>query len=192
MKATFIERFLAYLIDMIIISMIFSFITIGFKTNNQLEKDYEELSEKYLSQEITSKEYLNDYTELIYQNQKLNKVPNIFNVVLILVYFVIFQYLNNGQTIGKKILKIKIVNNDKQQISLSQMFIRSIMINSILSGIINILLFFNISRNIFISIYLIIGSIESIVLVLCALFILYRNDKKALHDIVSKTMVIKA
>lgn len=192
MKATFIQRLLAYLLDFIVISLIFSLITAGFKTDNSISEKYDVLYEKLMKEEITSKEYLNDYTNLIYENQKANVIPNTFNIVLIIVYFIIFQYLNKGQTIGKKLMKIKIVNDKKQEISLLQMFIRSIMIYSIFSGLTNILLLFNISKKLYMSLYLIIGSIESLILLLCAIFILYRNDKRALHDIATKTMVIKA
>lgn len=192
MKATFIQRLLAYLLDFIIISLIFSLITVGLKTDNSISKKYDDLYEKLMKEEITSKEYLNDYTNLIYDNQKANVIPNTLNIVLIIVYFIVFQYLNKGQTIGKKLMKIKIVNDKKQEISLLQMFIRSIMIYSIFSGLTNILLFFNVSKKVYMSLYLIIGSIESLILLLCAIFILYRNDKRALHDIATKTMVIKA
>ena len=37
-----------------------------------------------------NKEYLNDYTNLIYENQKANVIPNTFNIVLIIVYFIIY------------------------------------------------------------------------------------------------------
>lgn len=192
MKATFIQRLLAYLLDFIIISLIFSLITAGFKTDNSISEKYDVLYEKLMKEEITSKEYLNDYTNLIYENQKANVIPNTLNIVLIIVYFIVFQYLNKGQTIGKKLMKIKIVTQQKKEISLLQMFIRSIMIYSIFSGLTNILLFFNISKKLYMSLYLIIGSIESLILLLCAIFILYRNDKRTLHDIATKTMVIKA
>ena len=71
------------------------------------------------------------------------------------------------------------------------MLIRGIMIYSILSSLINIILFFNVSRKVYMTSYLSIGAIETLILFLSAIFILYRNDKKALHDIVSKSIVIK-
>ena len=134
---------------------------------------------------------LDEYTDVLYDMQKANAIPNAINVVLIIVYFIVFQYLNKGQTIGKKLLKIKIVNEDKKDISLKQMLIRGIMMYSILSSIINIILFFNVSRKVYMTSYLSIGGIETLILFLSAIFILYRNDKKALHDIVSKSIVIK-
>lgn len=191
MKANFIQRALAYLLDVIIISFIFSIITIGFKPNTDVEEKYNEVYDNYINGEITAEQYLEEYTEVLYDMQKANALPNAINTLLIIVYFIVFQYLNKGQTIGKKILKIKIVNEDKKDISISQMLIRGIMIYSILSSLINIILFFNVSRKVYMVSYLSIGAIETLVLFLSAIFILYRNDKKALHDIVSKTIVIK-
>ena len=191
MKANFIQRALAYLLDIIIVSLIFSIITIGFKPNTDVEEKYNEVYDNYIKGEITAEQYLEQYTDVLYDMQKANALPNTINTLLIIVYFIVFQYLNKGQTIGKKLLKIKIVNEDKKDISLKQMLIRGIMIYSILSSLINIILFFNVSRKIYMVSYLSIGSIETLVLFLSAIFILYRNDKKALHDIVSKSIVIK-
>ena len=191
MKANFIQRALAYLLDIFILSFIFSIITIGFKPNTEIEKKYNEVYDDYINGEITAEQYLDEYTDVLYDMQKANALPNTINTVLIIVYFIVFQYLNKGQTIGKKLLKIKIVNEDKKDISLKQMLIRGIMIYSILSSLINIILFFNVSRKVYMTSYLSIGAIESLILFLSAIFILYRNDKKALHDIVSKSIVIK-
>ena len=191
MKANFIQRALAYLLDIIIVVLIFSIITIGFKPNTEIEKKYNEVYDNYIKGEITAEQYLDEYTDVLYDMQKANALPNTINTVLIIVYFIVFQYLNKGQTIGKKLLKIKIVNEDKKEISPKQMLIRGIMIYSILSSLINIILFFNISRKIYMTSYLTIGGIETLILFLSAIFILYRNDKKALHDIVSKSIVIK-
>ena len=191
MKANFIQRALAYLLDAIIISFIFSIITIGFKPNTDIEEKYNEVYDNYINGEITAEQYLEEYTDVLYDMQKANALPNAINTLLIIVYFIVFQYLNKGQTIGKKLLKIKIVNEDKKDISISQMLIRGIMIYSILSSLINIILFFNVSRKIYMVSYLSIGAIETLVLFLSAIFILYRNDKRGLHDIVSKSIVIK-
>ena len=191
MKANFIQRTLAYLLDIFILSVIFSIITIGFKPNTEIEKKYNEVYDNYIKGEITAEQYLDEYTDVLYDMQKANALPNAINTVLIIAYFIVFQYLNKGQTIGKKLLKIKIVNEDKKEISLKQMLIRGIMIYSILSSLINIILFFNVSRKVYMTSYLSIGAIESLILFLSAIFILYRNDKKALHDIVSKSIVIK-
>ena len=191
MKANFIQRALAYLLDIFILSFIFSIITIGFKPNTEIEKKYNEVYDNYINGEITAEQYLEEYTDVLYDMQKANALPNAINTVLIIAYFIVFQYLNKGQTIGKKLLKIKIVNEDKKEISLKQMLIRGIMIYSILSSLINIILFFNVSRKVYMTSYLTIGAIETLILFLSAIFILYRNDKKALHDIVSKSIVIK-
>ena len=191
MKANFIQRALAYLLDIFILSFIFSIITIGFKPNSDIEKKYNEVYDNYIKGEITAEQYLDEYTDVLYDMQKANALPNAINTVLIIAYFIVFQYLNKGQTIGKKLLKIKIVNEDKKEISLKQMLIRGIMIYSILSSLINIILFFNVSRKVYMTSYLTIGAIETLILFLSAIFILYRNDKKALHDIVSKSIVIK-
>lgn len=191
MKATFIQRLFAYLLDIFIVSFIFGIITIGFNADNSIEEKYNEVYNNYITGEISASEYITQYYDVLFELQKSNTLPNTIYTVLIIVYFIIFQYLNKGQTIGKKIMKIKLVNENKKDISISQSFIRGLMIYSLLSNLINILLFFNVTKKTYMISYLSFGAIESIILLLSALFILYRNDKRALHDIISKSMVIK-
>ena len=106
MKATFIQRALAYLLDIFILSFIFSIITIGFKPNTDIEEKYNEVYDNYINGEITAEQYLEEYTDVLYDMQKANALPNAINTLLIIVYFIVFQYLNKGQTIGKKIFII--------------------------------------------------------------------------------------
>ena len=63
--ATFFERVGAYLLDMIIISFIFSLISLGFGNyTSSTEKLMEELDNKLLASEVTPEEYLEEYKDL--------------------------------------------------------------------------------------------------------------------------------
>mgnify|MGYP004481038631 FL=1 len=193
MNATFFERIGAYLIDAILIGVIASLIctTIPNKTED-LTKEMEELSEKMTQNEITAQEYFEGYKELIYKQQKSNVLENTVNVILTLGYFVVFQYMNKGQTIGKKLLKIKVVDKDTEKpTTVLKGLLRSIFTLSIASATLNILFIFIFNKDSYIIGYLITTMIELLFVFITIIFIVYRKDRRGLHDIMANTKVIR-
>ena len=57
---------------------------------------------------------------------------NIINCVIIILYFVVLPLYKNGQTLGKKIFKIKIVREDKEDLTANELIIRNIVVNGLL------------------------------------------------------------
>ncbi len=192
MKASFFKRLLAYVIDTIILTLIIGVLS-NVASNKQYEKaseEYMRLQESYMKQEITITEYQNDIKPLVYDMQKSSVTINTVSVLLSIAYFIVFQYLNRGQTIGKKLMRIKITENNKEP-SLKAMVIRTIIINSILTGILNIVLVYLLNKNTYYTGYQIVSYIELAFAFISALFIIYRKDKLGLHDIIAKTEVIE-
>lgn len=192
MKASFFKRLLAYVIDTIILTLIIGVLS-SVVSNKQYEKaseEYMKLQESYMKQEITITEYQNDIKPIVYDMQKSSVTINTVSVLLSIAYFIVFQYLNRGQTIGKKLMRIKITENNKEP-SLKAMVIRTIIINSILTGILNIVLIYLLNKNTYYTGYQIVSYIELAFAFISALFIIYRKDKLGLHDIIAKTEVIE-
>jgi len=140
--------------------------------------------------EITSDEYLEEYGKLIYDMQKSSVVVSIVTISATIAYFIVFQYLNKGQTIGKKLLKLKVKENGNNP-SLRAIIIRTVMVNNIFSGLLGIILLYILNKNNYYRGYSIVSSIETIFIFISVLFILYRKDKLGLHDIIAKTEVIE-
>lgn len=193
MKATFFERLGSYFIDTIIVSFIFSIICLGFGnyTSNS-EKLMQELDNQLLAEEITPEEYLEEYKDVLYDYQKENVLQSGISVALTVAYFVVFQYMNKGQTIGKKILNIRVVDKDTNKpISILKGLLRTFIVFSILSGTLCILLLYILNKtNYFIS-YSILLFLEGIFTLTTIMFVLYRKDKRGLHDMIANTIVIK-
>lgn len=89
------------------------------------------------------------------------------NVLLICSYFTLIPYLLDGQTIGKKLFRIKVVMVDGSKITFASLFVREIL-GKLLLNFINIFL----------------ANLASYVLMV------YREDKRAIGDIFAKTMVV--
>lgn len=192
MKASFIKRLGAFIIDTMILSVIFSLVTIGFNSNNSdINKELTTILEQYENSEITIEEYSDKVTNLNYELQKSSIIVNTVNVILYVGYFIVFGYLNKGQTLGKKICKIMIVNKDNGRPSIWNMVVRSIFIYGI-STLLFSVIFVNILNNkIFTYGYTIITYIEAIFMIICFFMVLYKKDGKGLHDIIAKTYVIE-
>ena len=190
MKAKFFDRLTAYIIDVIIISLITSIIFTSIPTNNkELEKQLSSLQDEVLSNNITYEEFVDEYQDLYYKNKKDTMTQSAITITI--AYFVIFQYMNKGQTIGKKILHLRVVdNNTEKPLSIFKGLIRSLLIWNILSGTLGIVLIYILNKESYITSYLIISSIESIFIFITAMFTLYRKDNRGLHDIIINSKVI--
>lgn len=121
MKATFIQRFLAYVIDMILIILIVNIIGSAFNQKQLKELD-KELNDKLNTVEsveqfydASSEELLNELADIQYRIDKASAPIIAVNIIISIGYFIIFQYMNNGQTLGKKLFKIK-VQSEKREI----------------------------------------------------------------------------
>ena len=192
MKAPFLKRLFAYIIDMIIISTLVTLICAAIPSkNNSTEEELRKLSEALIEKKIDNNEYIDKYTDLMYQNNKNERVTLSITVVLTIAYFVIFQYMNKGQTIGKKLLNLRVVDNEtKKEISILKGLLRSILPLNIISSVIAVALIKILTKNVYINLYLGANTIESIFIFVTMFLILYRKDGRGLHDMMANTIVV--
>ena len=80
-----------------------------FKDNYKEElsnEDYDKINKKI------DKLYNNTYKEIYYKMEKNSIMYNIIYLVVVILYFVGFNKYTNGQTLGKKLMRLKVVNNN--------------------------------------------------------------------------------
>ena len=193
MKAPFFKRLIAYIVDIIIVSVIVMLICSALPNKAKENEDkLQELSTQLMNKEITADKYLTEYKNLIYQNNKDGILELSINLVITIAYFVIFQYMNKGQTLGKKLLKVKVIdNNTKEEISIVKGFLRSLLLLNLLSSALSIVLMRLVSKSVYINTYLTINEIETVFIIVSAILVLYRKDGRGLHDMMANTMVIE-
>ncbi len=102
-----------------------------------------------------------------------------------------FATLNKGQTLGKKLLKIKVVNKDGEKPSIWNMLLRSLFIYNIVSALFSIIFVNILSVNTFTYIYTIVGYVEFFVIIVSFFMVTYKKDGKGLHDMIAGTNVIE-
>lgn len=192
-KASFGKRAMAQLIDMFIVGIIIGIISMGFSTSRieKLNDEANSLMNDYVSGDISSKEYLSNYMDITYDMNRASLDSNLVYLAICIGYFLIFQYLNRGATIGKSLMRIRVVSSDGSDIGFIQMFIRTSIINEILPMIMLIILVFVSMGVSFFIFYSLISFIENIFILVCVFMILYRKDRLAIHDIMSRSMVIE-
>lgn len=191
-KSNFGKRLVAYILDAIIVSLIFSFLTMFIKESNNLinlNNQLNTISENFINKTITMKEYFNQYSSIEYLVNKEMFLQNLFSLILMIGYFVILPYYYNGQTIGKKMMKIKIVKED-DKLTINDLALRSLIANGIAMTFIELALIFLIKDTAYFITISILSFIQFLLVITSIFMILYRKDKKALHDIVCKTLVV--
>lgn len=192
MKATTVKRMLAYFIDIMIILF-----TIGIvvnvkekdKTVMQLRSDIQIVNELYANGEIKFHDYFDRWTVINQQIDQECVIYFIFNILLILIYFVLLPKVWNGQTVGKKILKLKVVSNNNENVTIVQYLIRNMLINGLAQMILILLSLYLLPSSMYFIFSSILTFIQLILVIISVFMILYRKDKRGLHDIFSGTKV---
>ena len=194
-KAMFSQRILAFLIDLVLLSMITSLITMFIPVNSTATKLYEEQNqvlEGYVDGTVSMEEYVNQMVDLSYDISKQTVIVSIVSIVISLLYYVVYPCYNNGQTFGKKLMKIKIKKTDDKELTMNDLLIRSMINNSILVNIITIALVLFLSKDLYLSMSSLLSSIQYLVLIISLIMIAFTKNAQGLHDKIAKTEVVVA
>lgn len=192
-KAMFSQRVLAFLIDLVLLSMITSLITMFIPINDTATKLYEEQNrvlEGYVEGTVPMEEYVNQMIDLGYDISKQTVIISIVSIVISLLYYVVYPCYNNGQTFGKKLMKIKIKKTNDKELSMNDLLIRSMINNSVLVSIINVILVLFLSKDLYLSTSSLVGVIQYIVLIISLIMIAFTKNAQGLHDKVVHTEVV--
>ena len=164
------KRFLALMIDIIILLLIFKTISLLFVNPYQVELTT--LSERFINNEIGYSEFLYGYININYYIAKNNVVINIIQMVIMTIYFV----------------KIKVDKQDGK-LKITDLLIRSFIINGNLYLLILLILLPFVNSLLYFTIENILGIMQIIVVIISGFMVLYKKDNLGLHDILTKTVV---
>jgi uncharacterized RDD family membrane protein YckC len=188
-----IKRVVAYLLDFFLVTFISTLIFYL----PIFHKDFEEYN-KYSQTEVDivmgkdEKEYSEDELNTLEYNLNRSMLPVlIINLGMLNIYFGVLQYCFNGQTLGKKLMKIRVVSNEKKKINPSLFMLRSVLVSNSIPSLINILLLLFVSKETWVEYYSYCGLLQSTLTFLMLGFMLFRSDERGLHDLISNTKVIK-
>lgn len=191
MKANVIKRGSAYVVDILIISIIVLIANMLFVPGNlaKISQDMNNTYDSYLKEEISFDEYFKTYSNLMHEYDKERVGFNILNTSLIIIFFIVVPYLNHGKTIGMMIFKIFIKSTDDRKLSIFKLTIRNSIINGLLYLILSIILVFIINGKLYFIFISILGILQILLAIYSGFMLIYRKDNCGLHDIASKTGV---
>lgn len=194
-KAKFIYRLIAFIIDMMIVYFVTTLISYPFiasKTENleKISSQTSEIVEQFGAGEITMNSYISETAGLSFESAKIQGITILISIFVSIIYFVIVQYNNKGQTFGKKLMKIRI-NSLDGNLSMNQLVVRSLLINSILLNMVQVaaISFINDSM-VYFYVDLFFESIQYLFVFISIILIMFSKERKGLHDLIANTEVI--
>lgn len=171
---------------------------------NELIKveNYKDLiTSRYEDQKISKGEYNkivedinNEFDSLakdyVYTLNKKGVSNSIITLSCTLLYFGIIQYFLKGQTIGKKLLKLKVISASDKKLNILNYIFRSLIVNDVLLNGIGIVFLLLTSKKVYIQADNILGILISICEAVIIFLVLTREDQRGLHDLLLNTKVI--
>lgn len=152
---------------------------------NNLYQDVLKLDEESLNDKV------DDMKAIVYDVNSFGSLYFSIEVIVMIGYFVVFQYFNKGQTLGKKLLKIKVVSRDDEELSLGNFLLRIMILYGMIFTIINMILVQVTSDNIFYNLYTIVGLVNIVVTYSTYFMIIFRKDERGLHDMIAGSKVVE-
>jgi len=201
------RRISAFLIDIFLvtfISTIFSSISYVNPFIGNYKVAYDEYREIYKSESesvLTNPtiknvvDYSNKMSKQIYKIDYSMLFNNIYYLVFSFLYFVLFAYFTNGQTLGKKLFKLKVVRQDGEKVKLSNLMLRTLLSGSSIFMGVNIivviqLLLLMIPQNQAYFYAILFSSMISYIIEIIGLVLLFSKEHRSLDDIIGSTKVI--
>ena len=192
-KPSTLKRTVAYLIDLLIITILSSILITVFTDTTTYEKEEKkvlELAEKLTTGEITREEYLEKFDSANYDLTRASVKITAASIAMSVVYYVVLCYFCKGITLGKFMLKLRIVSNNGKKLNILNFLSRSLITNLILSNVVTIVLIKLLSKEQYISVYTYVQNAFSLIMVTSFLFIMYRKDDRGIGDFMANTKVV--
>lgn len=146
-------------------------------------------------EEITnamSERHVEVYNSYAYRIQKYSVFGSIATLILTLLYFGVLQYILKGQTLFKRLFRLRVVDKDKnnKRVSLWRFIVRSIIINELVFILIDIITVLTLKKSAYIGVNAWLYQIRYIYEMLMIIVLIIRDDQRGLHDLAVNTRVI--
>lgn len=188
-----LDRIKAYLIDLVVILVIYVISTNVIPRSDLLKKyksDERELHENYVEKKISMSEYTKQYEVLYYNISKESKINDIVYVVSLLIYFVVVPFFLNGQTLGLFLTRLRIERFTIGKLHMWQLLVRNVVIVGLGYSIFRVSLVYFLDAKIYYKVLLGISAVQILLLLLSWIMVIRKKEKRGLHEILSNTEVV--
>ena len=190
MNKLFLKRVGAYLLDCTILFFALILVNLFVPTCGnirELNERLTDMTDKYMAHEITAKELTEESQDINYDISKATYLSSIAGVVIYILYFVVLPVYNNGQTLMKKVFKIKVLKTDDSKVDINTMFIRCLLPYGILMNLVLVLLLLFVSKSLYLNINSALSTIHMFLMIIT--IIMMATQKRGLHDYMANTKV---
>lgn len=191
----FLKRVFAYFLDLLIVGVVLGTLTTFFvpqsKNSKKLSLEQENITSSFFDKELGAKEFANRSIEIGYDQAKEEIPVVIIDIAGMLLYFVVFQAYNKGQTIGKKLVKLKVVGNSGKELGLNDYLKRVLIIPPIFCDLLDLILLMFVQKNIYLTSNIVLTVLKNLLLLITGIMVIYRKDNRGLHDLIADTKVIE-
>ena len=195
MKLVF-KRVGAYIIDILIVSIISALLSNIGSINYQLDKyvkTYKKIvsvNEKYENKEITEEEYTDKVESLTYTLDKNSTITSIISIACLIGYFGIFQFSQNGRTVGKRIFKLQVKKYNDGNLNIGNYLLRVLILNNILFNIVRLIFIYTMSKSLYMKSYGYLSNVQLIFQLLIIVSMFMSKENRGIHDLIAGTKVI--
>lgn len=190
---TSLKRIIAFVFDIVIVSLVVSLINL--LPLDPYKDKYKDAYEKYnevvqKSTEDEKNDYKDEIIELNYEVYKYRTYSSMFSATALILYFGVLPLVMNGQTLGKKMMKLRVVSNNEKKLNFWKYLIRIVILNNIWLSLINVGAVYVVSGVKFYYVTYVISMLSSLIYMLNLIMVMFRKDNRGLHDMVAGTKVI--
>ena len=193
MKKIFFKRILAYVIDCTILFFVMVLVNLFIPVFGDIEELNARLTtsmDNYTTGDITMDEFVEESNDISYNLMKATYISSIAGIVIYILYFVVFQAYNNGQTLGKKWLKLQVIKMDNSNVDINSLLRRSLFPYGILVNFILVILLLFTSKSVYLNINTILSNIQTIIIFITLIMMFIKE--RGVHDYLANTKVIEA
>lgn len=184
--------------DNIINDKEYKVITTEYDSYSKLFKDIklnEELKDEKVAEirdniDIRYIEVTNSYG---YQINRLTRYQTIITIIIYLLYFIILEIVLKGQTIGKKLMRIKVVDSKdiKKHVPIWKYIGRVILTTGVIFIAIDLILVMNLKEKAYLEAYYWLSNIKYVYQMLFLVCIIVRDDQRSIHDLIFNTRIAR-
>ena len=181
-----VKRFLSYVIDMFIVFIFVIFINMMLP--NKYDNEIKYLNQLKLEEKIDMETYSKNYKYLLHEHDKQDIYLNISTTILLITFFVLVPYYF-GQTIGQKILRIKIVPIDDDKFMLDDLIGRSVINNGLGYMIFMFIILYITNDSIYFILINLFAFLQITVVIISAFMVLYSYEHLSIADKFTNTRI---
>ena len=123
-----------------------------------------------------AEELIAETNKINYDYLKSGQTQTIIVLTIEIIYFVFMQYFNKGQTIGKKLMKIRIKQQEGKKLDASQFVLREAVLFVLPVQIIDVICLLTTKMNTYLTINSVTSNINSLVTITIIAFVLFRKE----------------